>query len=129
MPSNSEVVRSIYDSFARGDVPKALEMLAPDVRWTEADGFPHGGTYSGPDEVLKNVLTNLGTEWEPFSVIPKDFVAEGEKVVSIGQYSGTYKATGKKFSAPYAHVWTLRNGKVVAFQQFTDTAVVQKALR
>src|SRR5688572_28169788 len=129
MANNSEVVRSIYDSFAHGDVPKVLEALAPDVRWTEAEGFPHGGTYSGPDEVLKNVLMTLGTEWDGFSAVPQEFVAQGDKVVSLGQYSGTYKATGKKLSAPYAHVWTLRNGKVVAFVQFTDTAVVQKALR
>lgn len=71
----------------------------------------------------------LGTEWEGFSTVPHEFVAQGDSVVSLGQYSGKYKITGKRFSAPFAHVWNLRNGKVVRFRQYTDTAVVQDALR
>lgn len=59
---------------------------------------------------------------------PEEFVEEGDQVVSLGLYSGTRKETGKSFSAPYAHVWTLRDGKVVRFRQYTDTAVVQRAL-
>jgi len=49
--------------------------------------------------------------------------------VALGEYSGTYKATGTRFSAPFAHVWKLRGDRVVAFRQYTDTALVQKALR
>jgi len=56
-------------------------------------------------------------------VIPHDFVSEGDTVVALGDYSGTFKATGKSFTAPFAHVWTFRDGKVVSFQQHTDTAM------
>ena len=52
--------------------------------------------------------------------------ATGKRVVAIGDYSGTYKATGKAFKAPFAHVWKLRGGAVVGFQQFTDTAVCSR---
>lgn len=129
MADNIETIGSAYDAFARGDVPAVLAVLAPDVSWTEAEGFPYGGTYSGPDAVLKSVFMRLGTEWEGFSTVPHEFVAQGDSVVSLGQYSGKYKITGKRFSAPFAHVWNLRNGKVVRFRQYTDTAVVQDALR
>ncbi len=129
MSNNSEIVRGLYVAFDRGDVPAVLQALAPDVSWTEAEGFPYAGTYRGPDDVLKNVFMKLGTEWERFSAAPEEFVAEGDKVVALGLYSGAYKATGKKFSTPFAHVWTLREGKVVKFRQHTDTAVVQRALR
>ena len=57
------------------------------------------------------------------------FVAEGDKVIALGQYSGKYKATDKSFRAQFAHVWTLRAGKAVKFQQYTDTAKVQEALQ
>lgn len=129
MAANSEIVRGIYAAFGRGDIPAVMQVLAPDVRWTEAEGFPHGGTYTGPDAVLQNVIMNLGTEWETFAVSPEQFVAEGDIVVSLGLYSGTYKLTGKRFTAPFAHVWTIRSGKVVRFRQHTDTALVQEALR
>ena len=129
MAVSLEIIRSAYDAFERGDVPAVLAVLAPDVSWTEAEGFPYGGTYSGPDAVLKNVFVRLGTEWEGFAAVPHEFVAQGETVVVLGEYSGKYNITGKKFSAPFAHVWNLRDGKVVRFRQYTDTAVVQGALK
>jgi len=128
MATNSEMIRSLYEAFARGDVPAVLAALSPDVRWTEAEGFPYGGTYRGPQSVLEGVFMRLGADWEGFTVVPKEFVAQGETVVALGQYSGTYRKTGKSFSAPFVHVWSVRDGKAVRFQQHTDTAVVQRAL-
>jgi ketosteroid isomerase-like protein len=36
-------------------------------------------------------------------------------------YSGTYKSTGKHVRAQFAHIWSVREGRVVRFQQYTDT--------
>ncbi|MBI1852020.1 MAG: nuclear transport factor 2 family protein [Planctomycetes bacterium] len=129
MADNLETIRGAYEAFARGDVAAALAVLAPDASWTEAEGFPYAGTYVGPDAILKGVFMRLGTEWEGYAAVPHEFVAQRDTVVSLGTYSGKFKATGKKFSAPFAHVWTFRNGKVVRFRQYTDTAVVQRALK
>lgn len=129
MSNHRATIAGLYDAFARGDVPTVLGALAPDVKWTEAEGFPYGGTYSGPQAVLENVFIKLGTEWEGFAAVPRELVSEGETVVAIGEYSGKYKATGKRFRAPYVHVWKFKGGKVQTFEQHTDTAVVQRALR
>jgi ketosteroid isomerase-like protein len=129
MQDNSATIRGLYAAFARGDVPSVLGALAPDVRWTEAEGFPYGGTYSGPQAVLENVFMKLGTEWEGFAAIPRELVAQDETVVAIGEYSGKYKATGKSFRTPYVHVWKFKGGKVQTFEQHTDTVVVQRALK
>jgi uncharacterized protein len=129
MSDNSATIRSLYEAFAKGDIATVLGGLDPNISWTDAEGFPYGGTYVGPNAVLENVFMKLGSEWEGYSAIPHEFVVEGETVVAIGQYSGKYKATGKSFSAPFAHVWNFNNGKAVKFRQFTDTAIVQKALQ
>lgn len=129
MNSNSATIRSLYAAFARGEVPTVLGALAPDVRWTEAEGFPYGGTYSGPQAVLENVFMKLGTEWEGFAAVPRELVSEGETVVAIGEYSGRFKATGKKMKVPYVHVWKFKGGKVQTFEQHTDTLVVARALK
>jgi len=128
MAGNLEIVRGIYESFARGDVPAVLAALAPDIRWTEAEGFPYGGTYAGPEAILQGVFVKLGTEWEGFSAVPRQFVIQDATVVALGRYSGKYRKTGRSFSAPFAHVWTLQNGKAVTFHQHTDTAVVRQAM-
>ena len=41
----------------------------------------------------------------------------------------TYITGRKEFRAQFAHVFKLRDGKIVKFQQYTDTALVQAALR
>lgn len=127
--SNLDVVRGVYDAFAKGDIPAVLGFLSPAIEWTEAEGFPYGGTYTGPDAVLSGVFVRLGTEWDSFAAVPAEFIDGGEAVVALGSYSGTYKATGKSFRADFAHVWRMREGQAVSFTQYVDTLLVQKALQ
>ena len=126
--NNVDLIRGAYDAFAKGDVPTVLGLLSPDINWTEAEGFPYGGTYVGPRAVLENVFMRLGTEWEGFAAVPHEFIDGGDSVVALGKYSGTYKATGKSFQADFAHVWKIKDGKAVKFVQYVDTALVQRAL-
>jgi ketosteroid isomerase-like protein len=126
--SNAELIRGLYDAFARGDVPTVMGALDENISWTEAEGFPYGGTYVGPAAVAENVFMKLGTEWDGFAVVPERIVDGGDTVVGLGNYSGTFKETGKSMKVPFAHVWDIRDGKVVKFVQHTDTAMVAKAL-
>lgn len=64
MSSNLDVVRGVYSAFAAGDIPAVLGALAPSV------------------------------EWSGFAAVAHEFVADGSTVVALGEYSGTYKATG-----------------------------------
>lgn len=129
MADNVEIIRSLYDAFARGDIETVLQGLAPTVEWTEAEGFPYGGTYTGPQAVLEGVFMKLGTEWDGWTAVPQDYVARGDAVIALGDYGGTYKATGKSMTAPFVHDWRLgADGKVVRFRQHTDTVVVRRAL-
>ncbi len=129
MPSSLEIVQGVYAAFAAGNVPAVLGAMAPDIRWTEAAGGPYGGVSIGPDAVLQNVFMKLGTEWDGFAAVPGRFVAEGDTVIALGDYSGRNLATGKSFRARFAHVWTLRNGRVVEFEQITDTVPQLAATR
>lgn len=126
--SNLDKIKSVYDAFATGDIPTVLGVLSPDIEWTEAEGFPYGGTYHGPKAVLEGVFMRLGTEWNGFAAVPQDFVDGGDTIVALGKYSGAYKATGKSFQADFAHVWKLSEGKAVRFVQYTDTLLVRRAL-
>lgn len=126
--NNSEIIKSLYEAFGRGDVPAVLAVLDPIVNWTEAEGFIYGGTYIGPDAVLENVFMKFGTEWEGFSAVPGQFVDDGgNTVVVLGTYTGKYLKSGRSIEVPFAHVWTLRDGKAVRFVQYTDTLVIARA--
>ena len=128
MSENKTIIQDLYRAFAEGDIPTVVSAFTEDAHWTEAEGFPYGGTYIGADDVLTSVFMRLATEWDGWAAIPNDFIAEGNTVVAIGEYSGTYKATGKSFKAPFVHVWKMADGMIQTFVQHTDTVLVRDAM-
>ncbi len=130
MTTPVDMVRHFYDALGRGDVPAVLALLDAQVEWTEAERFPYyGGTWHGPQAVLDNLLVPLSRDWDGFSATAHEFIGEGDRVVSLGTYSGTFKKTGRSVSAAFAHVWTVRGGKLAKFDMHTDTAKVLEALK
>ena len=127
--SNLKSVKTVYEAFATGDIFAVLGTLSPDVAWTEAEGFPYGGTYHGPKAVLEGVFMRLGSEWEGFAAVADEFIDGGDTVVVLGKYSGKYKATGKSMHVNFAHVWKMQDGKAAQFIQYVDTLLVHKALQ
>jgi uncharacterized protein len=126
-----EMLRQIYDAFARGDVPAVLNSLDPQIRWNEAEGFVYadGNPYVGHDAVVQQgVFGRLGGEWDALAVQPGTFLPTPDGVVTLGRYSGTYKQTGRRLDAQFAHVWRVTDGKIHEFQQFTDTAQFSRAI-
>lgn len=126
---NAEIINDHYAASDRGDLAGMLAPLADDVRWTEAAGFPYAGTYIGPDAVAANVFERIQREWNDYTLAIDEVVDGGATVVGVGTYSGTYAATGRFFAARVAHVWRLAGGQVVEFEQFTDTELVNRAIR
>jgi uncharacterized protein len=124
-----DVVEKAYRVLATGDVPTFLGLLDDNVKWTEAAVFPYAGTYHGPQAILESVFAKLGGEWDDFKIEPSQLVAEGDAVVSTGTYTGTYKSTGKSFSARFAHAFTVKNGKIVQFEQIVDSAQINQVLQ
>ena len=123
-PSNLDIISGVYAAFARGDIPAVLGAMAPDIVWNEAENnlpLADGNPYMGPQAVLEGVFMRLGEDFDGFAVVPERFIAEGDSVVMSGRYSGTAKATGLPVSPQVVHVWTLRGGKISAFQQHADT--------
>ncbi len=124
------VVRRFYDALGRGDVPSVLSLLDDKVEWTEAERFPYfGGTWIGRQAVLDNLLEPLASDWANFFAQTSEFITQGDRVVSLGRYSGTFKKTGRSFSAAFAHVWTVRGDKLAKFNMHTDTAKVLEAVQ
>lgn len=123
------VVREFYERLGRGDVPGVLALLDPEVRWTEAEGFPYySGTWIGPQAVLDKLLKRIAADWTGFAATPKDHLSDGSRIVSFGTYRGVYKQTGRAMRADFAHVWTVADGKITSFLMYADTAKVREAL-
>jgi uncharacterized protein len=127
--NNRATVQGMYEAFGRGDIATVLGALDPEVEWWEAENFIYadGNPYVGPQAVLQGVFARIGAEWEGFLVSPKEVLDAGNTVVGHGYYSGKFRGTGREVRAQFAHVFTFRDGKVVRFQQYTDTAQFKEA--
>lgn len=123
MGKNRDIVKALYDAFGRGDVPAVLGAFDPEIQWKEAENFLYadGNPYVGPQAVAEGVFQRIVSDVDNFSVLPERFADGGDTVVAEGRYRGTMKTTGTPVDAQFAHVWQLRDDKVVRFQQYTDT--------
>lgn len=127
--TNLEIIRSTYEGNTSEENGKNLaQHVATDVSWTEAKGFPYAGTYIGFDAITKNVFHRLATEWIDYKFTPEEYVVDGDKVVAYGAYSGTNKQTKKAFTARVAHLWKLKDKKIISFEQFVDSQPVNAAM-
>ena len=123
MSANRDLIQGLYDAFARGDAGHVLGCLHADVQWMEAEGGPLAdrNPYSSPMAVGEGVFGRILGQFDDFSARPESLVAGGDTVLAQGRYGGTHKESGAVLDAQFAHVWTIRDGKVSRFQQYTDT--------
>ncbi len=127
MPESAELVRSFYAAAAAGD-PAAMEVFAPDVEFRMPDVLPHGGTIQGRD-ALGSYFAEVQGRWDDFRVELDDLVDGGDRVVALGRFCGRPRANGRYVEVPFALVWTLRHGRAVRVDEYTDTALLIDALR
>ena len=129
MSKNYEVIKAHYAGSDAHDIAAMMAPLTAATAWTEMAGFPCAGTYVGVPAIIEGVFKRLGEEWDGYDFKLERLVDGGSTVVGIGTYSGTYRKTGKAMTARAVHVWDLEDGKVVRFEQFTDTKLVAAAMR
>ncbi|MCB0598410.1 MAG: ester cyclase [Lewinellaceae bacterium] len=131
-PGNVAVVDGLYQSFAKGDVPAVLAVMDANIVWNEAESFPYAdqNPYIGPEAVLNGVFARIGAEWEYWNLTDIQLHdMSNNQVLAALRYKAKHKTTGKTIDSQTAHLWTLKDGKIVAFQQFTDTKQAAEAVR
>ena len=122
-------VRDFYTRLDKGDIDGALATLDPAIEWTEAPRTPYFcGTMRGVEAVVAGLFAPLNRDFSAFRTMPLEFVAQNDRVVVFGNYSGVVRSSGRVMSAPFVHSWTLSNGRPRTFFQSTDSAVWNEAL-
>jgi uncharacterized protein len=127
---NVEIVKQGYDAFGRGDIETLLGVFDPQIEWISpgpAD-LPTAGSRRGLQQV-REFFRAVDEVFEIQRFEPKTFVAQGDLVVVLGEDSSRVKATGKVLNGAWAHAFTLKDGKILRFQEYIDTAEVVAELR
>jgi ketosteroid isomerase-like protein len=127
--SNVDVVRRGYEAFGRGDINGLLALLDERVQWLTPG--PRELATSGRRTGRQEVGAFFGTLNEVFEVQrfePSEFIGQGDRVIVLGSETSRVRANDASLNLDWVHVFTLRDGKVVTFQEFFDTAAVVAAL-
>jgi len=127
--ANISLVQSLYAAFGRGDIAKIVAAMAPDAAWEvvgRSKDYPLFGARKGPAAV-QHFFKQVSEIQETASFTPRDFHAAGDTVLVLGHYKWTVRKTGKPIDAEWAHVFTVKDGKVASFREFTDTAQFAQA--
>jgi uncharacterized protein len=116
----------LYEAFATDGLDRVLELCDPQCVVTQDEALPWGGRHQGLDGVATFGALLGGTI---HSVVTSDELFETEdRVIQYGRSRGTVLANGATFDMPEVHVWTLRDGKVIAAEFYTDTPAMLRAL-
>ncbi len=114
---NVELIRGGYEAFARGDVDAVLGRLDPEIELRPAPEFPGEDSYHGHAGFLAYSERWLES-WEEYRIIPEEFIEVGDRVVVVHRAVGRGKGSGIDVETRAAHVWTIRERKIVRLEIF-----------
>jgi len=130
MTSATEIVGSFFKALGEGDVPRAMALLADDVRWTyhgPTDVIPWAGTFTGPEGVGA-FFGKFGAVADPIEMTTHSIVEAGGLVYARGIERSKVKATGKEYGVEWVHVIAAADGRITTFDEYLDSATVAAAL-
>lgn len=125
--TNVDLVKQAYSHFSTGNVGAVLALFDSAIEWHKCKGMPFvkdEGVYIGPDAIVTNVFMNLPVFFDGFNISVTEIFGTDDKVVMVGYYQGTNKATGIAFKANAIHTWTVSDGKMTHFFHAVDTTTI-----
>lgn len=127
---NIALVKKGYETFLRGDIAALLELFADDIEWEldSNDAVPFTGLRRGKEGVAE-FFRLIDEHQHPLQFEPREFIAQGDKVVALGHYAWSVKSTDRNYESDFAEVFTIRDGKIARFREFANTLAADAAYR
>ncbi len=124
-------IEKLYVSLGERDYEGVMSHLADDIVWIVADNSPLAdqSPYRGIAAVRSGVFDRLTAGFDRLIIVTDEiFEGEGGRVVALGYYYGRFSGRAEEFKAQVAHIWTVRDGRVLKFQQYLDTLQIAQDL-
>jgi ketosteroid isomerase-like protein len=127
---NINVAREGYDNFKTGSIAALVKQMTEDVVWQlpEIEGVPLAGVRTGRAGVAE-FFSTLARDQEAIEFDPREFIAQNDKVVSLGHYRRRVRETSREFESDFVHIFTIRDGKISGFREHFDTAAAAAAYK
>ena len=123
---NVQTVTDFFAAIGRGDKEGLLALIAEDIEWIiPGEDWPLAGAHrghAGLADLLQTASKSIETSTEP-----RDFVAQGDRVLVVGFAKGKIKATNKTFEDHFVFAITVRDGKLTNIREYIDTQALARA--
>ena len=129
---NVEVLRRATDAMNSGGVEALLEFFPDDVVWYPFPDAPESADGLHGHDGIRNVIGGWTDSFDDFAVVTAEIRDFGDKVVALGEISGTIRGSGVPVRQPMGSIaWDFRGGKIGASRFFPswDEALEAVALR
>jgi ketosteroid isomerase-like protein len=124
---NIEVVRSVYDAWARDDFPGPADLLDDGVEYVNPVGAVEPGTRRGLAGFRRAVEKTL-EGWETWQMDPERYEADGDRVAVVLHYRAKGRGSGVEVEGRESALWTLRDGRVIRYEWFHGPADALQAI-
>ena len=119
-------MKDFFAAIGGGDKQGLLALVAEDIEWIiPGEDWPLAGTHRGHAE-LADLLETASKTMET-STEPREFVAQGDRVLVVGFAKGKVKATNKTFEDDWIFAITVRDGKLTNIREYVDTQALARA--
>lgn len=127
--ANRQLARRGYDMFMRGDIEGVIGLCADDIAWVspKTEEIPYSGDFHGKEEVGR-FFKLLGESLECEHFEPQCFIADADKVAVSGVSQAKALRSGARFEDAWVHIFTMKNGQIVRFDQYGNIAAHAAAL-
>lgn len=127
MSNNIDVVRGGYQDFLDGNLDSLFGRFADQFSFSVAGApeVPYAGTFT-TRERLARFFEELGEHVTISLFEPREFFADGDRVVALGRYEGEVRKNGRRWGADWAMSWTVRDGKVVEMREIVDPSSLKQ---
>jgi ketosteroid isomerase-like protein len=131
---NVDIVQRVLDASDRRDAAAVFAAYDPDIEWDASEAMVAGvpwmsGIFRGHD-ALRAWLCEWVTAWEVTEYNHEGLIDAGDHFVHFLRFRARGRKSGIELeSAPYAQVWTLRDGKIVRMKLYPDRATALEAVK
>jgi ketosteroid isomerase-like protein len=119
------IVRELYAAMNERDFAAAERLADPDVEWI-SDPRTGLGSRRGREEVLR-FFQDQSESFAEVTIELDDIDAAGDTVLALIRVNGRGSASGAEVEISIAHVWEVRDGRVVRGRGFGDRDAARKA--
>jgi ketosteroid isomerase-like protein len=125
---SKRVAEQLYETFNSGDVEGFLNTFSEDASWhsPEIENIPLGTNFQGRDKIGE-FLTKIDEYEEFLKIEPKEFIAQGNRVVVLGELHVRSKLTDKEHNSGFVHIIEVKDGKAISFLEYFDNAAAGRA--